>query len=114
MLTTRAPDSEELHSRAMYPTSKKNLTFAYFGNRDSGKFDGIEKDHHTNISFYDTKTTSWVSIAGLANVVDDRQKIKEMFSPMLKSWFADLKVRFWVLSSLCRCLRSEFCLATWL
>ena len=44
MMTTRAPDSDELHSRAMYPASTDSLQFVFFGNCNSGKFEGIEKD----------------------------------------------------------------------
>lgn len=45
MLTTRDPNSDELHSRAMYPASTDSLEFVFFGNQNSGKFEGIEKDH---------------------------------------------------------------------
>ncbi|CED83196.1 Pyridoxamine 5'-phosphate oxidase-like, FMN-binding domain [Phaffia rhodozyma] len=90
MLTTRAPDSEELHSRAMYPSSIDHLKFTFFGNVESGKFDGIEKDKHVNISYYNSDNTSWVSIAGVANISNDRERIKELYSPHLKAWFGDL------------------------
>lgn len=29
----------------MYPASTDSLEFVFFGNKESGKFDGIEKDH---------------------------------------------------------------------
>ncbi|KAL7417913.1 hypothetical protein BDY24DRAFT_373321 [Mrakia frigida] len=88
MLTTRAPDSDELHSRAMHAASTEGLQFTFFANKESGKMDGIEKDSHVNISYCQDGGT-WISIAGKAEVSNDREKIAKLYNPMLKAWFGD-------------------------
>ena len=44
---------------------------------------------HVNLSYYDASSSSWISIAGVANVSNDRARIAELYSPMLRSWFND-------------------------
>jgi len=91
LLTTRAHDSDSLHTRAMYPYSHKGLKFSYLGNNESGKYAGIEKDSSVNVGFYDSSNSSWVSVAGKATISNDRERIKEAFSPQFRAWFADMK-----------------------
>lgn len=33
----------------------------------------------------------WISVSGTAEIVSDRNKIRELYTPDLKPWFADLK-----------------------
>lgn len=42
-----------------------------------------------NVSFSNDKSSSWTSIAGRAEVVHDRQKAEELYTPTLKAWFPD-------------------------
>ncbi|GAA5874483.1 hypothetical protein JCM3774_005732 [Rhodotorula dairenensis] len=90
MLVTRSADGQ-LHSRAMAPASHKGLVFSFIANTDSGKFDELEHDEHVNVAFSDPASTDWASVAGKAKVVKDEQTIKDLWNPMIKSWFGDLK-----------------------
>lgn len=35
-----------------------------------------------NISFYNHKTTDWISITGKAKVINDKEKVKALFSSL--------------------------------
>ncbi|KAH9808598.1 hypothetical protein DFH28DRAFT_970278 [Melampsora americana] len=89
MFTTRHSDGT-LNSRAMHPACKKGLVFEFIANNHSGKFEEINKDHACNVSFYDTSSTDWVSVAGEAKVINDHEEIKKIWSPSIKAWFGDL------------------------
>ncbi|BGP55928.1 hypothetical protein JCM8202_005271 [Rhodotorula sphaerocarpa] len=90
MLVTRSADGQ-LHSRAMAPASHKGLVFQFIANTDSGKFDELDHDENVNVSFSDPSSTDWASVAGKAKVVKDESLVKELWNPMIKSWFGDLK-----------------------
>ncbi|SNX82014.1 related to blue-light-inducible Bli-3 protein [Melanopsichium pennsylvanicum] len=90
MLTSRSPNGR-LASRAMAPATTEGLVFSFYMNTDSGKTDDIETDPQVNVSFYDPKTTDWVSISGQAVINKDQSKIKKHWSSSLKSWFDDKK-----------------------
>lgn len=90
MLTTRSPEGA-LHSRAMSPASVKGLQFLFLANNASYKFDEIKSDSHVNLSFIDTSTTNWASVAGTATISNDKALIKELWSPFVSGYFSDLK-----------------------
>ncbi|KAN0062693.1 hypothetical protein ACQY0O_004888 [Thecaphora frezii] len=90
MLTTRSPDGK-LAARAMAPSTTEGLVFSFYFNTDSGKTDDIEHDPQVNVSYYDPKTTDWVSISGRATINRDSSKIKKHWSAGLKAWFDDKK-----------------------
>ncbi|KAG9019933.1 hypothetical protein FS842_007726 [Serendipita sp. 407] len=89
MLTTRCATGE-LHSRAMSPASTEGLQFFFLANNASYKFDEIEADNHVNLSFIDTKTTNWASVAGTASISRDQELIKKLWSPFVAGYFSDL------------------------
>ncbi|KIJ49495.1 hypothetical protein M422DRAFT_27861 [Sphaerobolus stellatus SS14] len=94
MLTTRSADGF-MHARAMTPAKPNDgesigLHLAFIGNNASGKFNELKNDDHCNVSFYDEKTTNWVSIAGTARITQDRLVIKKYWSPMVGAYFGDL------------------------
>jgi len=90
MLTT-VDESGHLHSRPMSLNSdvdeQGNLWF--FTSSNSHKASEIEQTPNVNVSFIDTKQQHYVSISGMAQLVNDRQKIKELWKPVLKAWFPD-------------------------
>jgi len=94
MLTTRSSDGS-LHSRAMAPTasahSATDLNLVFVGNNVSHKFDEIENDSQVNVSFYDSKTTNWASISGIARIIHDKELIKKHWNSMTSAYFGDLK-----------------------
>lgn len=90
MLTT-VDESDDLHSRPMSLNSdvddQGNLWF--FTSSASHKATEIERRPNVNVSFIDTRKQHYVSISGMAELVHDRQKIKELWKPILKAWFPD-------------------------
>src|SRR5688500_9548991 len=90
MLTT-VDESDELHSRPMSLNGdvdeEGNLWF--FTSSQSHKASEIERTPNVNISFIDTGDQRYVSISGVAQLLQDKQKIKELWKPVLKAWFPD-------------------------
>jgi general stress protein 26 len=90
MLTT-VDESDDLHSRPMSLNSdvdeQGNLWF--FTSSNSHKASEIERTPNVNVSFIDTRKQHYVSISGMAELVHDKQKIKELWKPILKAWFPD-------------------------
>ncbi len=87
MLTTLMPDGT-LRSR---PMGTQQAPFDgqlwFFTDADSGKVYEIAGEHHVNLSYADPGNNRYVSISGLASVVDDRAKARELWSPVHKAWF---------------------------
>ncbi len=67
-------------------------TLWFFTKKSSPKVDQIENhEQQVNLSFADTGDSSYVSISGNAQEMDDRAKIDELWSPMAKPWFPEGK-----------------------
>ena len=54
----------------------------------TAKLRDIEGDPHLNLSYYKDRTREWVSVSGIAHTTRDRQKIRELYAPDWKAWFA--------------------------
>lgn len=89
MLTTRDAEGS-LHSRPM-GTRKIETDGAlwFFTADDSGKVEEIYHDQRVNVSYVNPDRQIFVSVAGQAVVTHDRGKIRELWTPVLKSWFPD-------------------------
>lgn len=87
MMTTVEEDGT-LRSR---PMSTQQVEFdgdLWFFTRESApKVEEVERDRRVNLSYADPKDQRYVSVSGQAQVVRDRQKIEELWNPMLKAWF---------------------------
>ena len=90
MLTT-VDESDDLHSRPMSLNGdvdeEGNLWF--FTSSNSHKASEIERTPNVNVSFIDSRRQHYVSISGMAELVHDKEKIKELWKPVLKAWFPD-------------------------
>jgi general stress protein 26 len=64
-----------------YAASTINLVF--IANNSSPKFQEIQNDNHVNLSFFQTPSTHWASVSGIARVIEDRAVIKKYWS----SWY---------------------------
>lgn len=60
----------------------------FFTKDHSPKTESIEKDQHVNVSYADPKSNTYVSVAGRAEIVKDREKIRELWTPAMKAWLA--------------------------
>ncbi|MGQ0506341.1 MAG: pyridoxamine 5'-phosphate oxidase family protein [Myxococcaceae bacterium] len=89
MLTTE--DSEGyLRSRPMAAQDlddEGNLWF--FTGKSAPKVGEIARHQQVNLSYVNDSDNRFVSVSGSAEVVDDRPKAKELWSPILKAWFPD-------------------------
>ncbi len=61
----------------------------FFTESTSRKASQIRKNPNVGVTFSDQKNNSWVSISGSADLVDGKNKAKELWNPFLKAWFPD-------------------------
>jgi general stress protein 26 len=90
MLTT-VDESDDLHSRPMSLNGDvdDNGNLWFFTSSNSHKASEIERNPNVNVSFIDTDEQHYISISGAAKLVHDKQKIRELWKPVLKAWFPD-------------------------
>jgi general stress protein 26 len=58
-------------------------------NTETGKTDDLAANPEINLGFLNS-FGEWASISGNAEVITDRSKVKEYYSPGLKAWLGDL------------------------
>lgn len=89
MLTT-VDEQGNLHSRPMATLHKPmDGHLWFFTSTDTVKVPEIERDHHVNLSYADPKDQRFVSVAGLAHVEHDHDKMAALWTPALKAFFPD-------------------------
>ncbi|MGI9036111.1 MAG: pyridoxamine 5'-phosphate oxidase family protein [Pyrinomonadaceae bacterium] len=54
---------------------------------DTHKTEEIEKDRRVNVSYAAPDSNTYVSVSGTAQIVNDRKKIEDLWSPAYKAWF---------------------------
>jgi len=59
----------------------------FFTGKSSHKVVEIGGDCHVNLSYADPSDNRYVSISGTGRIVTDKQKIEELWNPVLKAWF---------------------------
>jgi general stress protein 26 len=89
MFTTRRADGQ-LVSRPMATQERVTGSDLWFvTDVSSHKLDELQFDPHVNLAYYNVKSREWVSVAGTAQVTQDRNLIKELYKPDWKAWFGD-------------------------
>ena len=90
MLTTRRFDGR-LVSRAMQVQDRKQGTadLWFMTSSDTHKLDELEAQPEVNLAFYNLKSREWVSVSGRATVMQNREKIRELYAPDWKAWLGD-------------------------
>ena len=86
MLTTM--DNGDLRSRPM-STQEFDGDLWFFTSDNTHKIEEIEKDNRVNAAYSNPDDNVYLSISGRAEVVKDRAKIEELWSPVLKAWFPE-------------------------
>lgn len=61
--------------------------FWFFSSKESQKNDEIQDDSRVQLLFANTSKSEYLSVYGRAIVLQDRKKIEEIWSPMVKAWF---------------------------
>lgn len=89
MLTTHEPNGA-LHSRPMTTLQMdENGCLWFFTNVHSYKVDDVDHEAKVNLAYARTDKQDYLSVAGTAEVVRDRTKMEELWTPWLKPWFQD-------------------------
>ena len=87
MMTT-VDDDGSLRSRPMATQEAEfDGDIWFFTYADSGKVHEVQADQHVNVSYADPGSNTYVSVSGRANLVRDQEKNKELWKPILKTWF---------------------------
>ena len=61
----------------------------FFTSDETHKVDEIETDSRVNAAYSKIDGNLYVSVSGRASLVKDRQKIEELWNPILKAWFPE-------------------------
>jgi general stress protein 26 len=86
MLTT--VDKGVLRSRPMATQEKEfDGELWFFTSKNTHKAEEIEKDNRVNVSYSEPADNRYVSMSGTAELINDRAKIEELWSPNLLAWF---------------------------
>lgn len=87
MLTTMDADGHHI-SR---PMAQQEVEFDgdlwFFAERDSRKVAHIQANPEVGVTL--TSNDTWISIEGAAEIVDDREKNKELWNAWVGAWFTD-------------------------
>jgi general stress protein 26 len=88
MLTTVDEDGT-LHSRPMSTNGyvEPDGSLWFFTYASSHKVTEVEQHQRVNVSFSAPNKQQYVSMSGTAQLVQDRNKIDELWKPELKAWF---------------------------
>jgi general stress protein 26 len=89
MLTTRRADGH-LQTRPMATQKRTGGADLWFAAREgSSKLADIQHDQHVNLAYRREKDNAWVSVSGIAVTTRDRGKIRQLWAPDWKLWFAE-------------------------
>jgi general stress protein 26 len=89
-MITSVGDEGRLQSRPMTPmqvTDEGNVWF--FIDTGSDHADALRAEKRVNLAFADSST--WLSVAGHASLLDNREKIDELWNSTVEAWFPDGK-----------------------
>ena len=89
MLTTIDTDGS-LRSRPMYTTEAEgDGDLWFFTQASSHKTAEISRDGHVNLAFADPSHQNYVSVAGEAEIVRDREKARALWREPFRTWFPE-------------------------
>ncbi|MEP6582903.1 MAG: pyridoxamine 5'-phosphate oxidase family protein [Ginsengibacter sp.] len=63
--------------------------FWFLSSNDSHKNDEIENDMAVQLLFQGSNYSDFLNIYGRATITEDKEKIKELWQPILKTWFTE-------------------------
>ena len=82
----------DLHSRPMSTHGMDpDGTLWFLTYKNSNKVRELQRNQHVSLAYSDHSADTYVAASGLAEVVDDRQKIHELWNDGLKAWFPNGK-----------------------
>lgn len=63
--------------------------FWFLSSNDSHKDEEVSEDPSVQLLFQGSSYSDFLSVYGIATVNQDKEKIKELWNPMLKTWFTE-------------------------
>jgi general stress protein 26 len=88
MFTTMTADGRHVSRPMGLQEAEFDGDLWFFAYDDSPKVTEIATHPQVNVAF-GTKNNAWVSVSGPAEVVHDRAKAEQLWSPLLKAWFPE-------------------------
>jgi general stress protein 26 len=86
MLVSR--DGEDLRARPMAAHFDPSTHILYFlTDAGSHKKEELERDPHVALAFADTSSQTYLSVSGTGEVLNDRAKVRELWSTPAKAWW---------------------------
>lgn len=90
MFTTINPVDGTLRSRPMtLQEGDFQGDFWFFAGKDGTVTEDISHHERVNLAFSNPKNNDYVSVTGVAEVVEDRKKAEQLWTPALKAWFPE-------------------------
>jgi general stress protein 26 len=87
MMTSIEPDGS-LHSRPMYNyKADANGDLWFFSRARDPKIGELKKDSQVNLAYSDPSNQNYVSVSGHAEIIMDKNKVKELWTEGLRTWF---------------------------
>lgn len=78
---------------AVRPMSVQKLdddgNFWFLSSKDSHKNEELQSDTTVQLLFQGSPHSDFLSVTGTATVTTDKQKIKELWDPLVKTWFTE-------------------------
>ena len=87
MLTTKSPDGKLVARPMTVQEVEFDGDLWFIATRDSHTVTEIGTDPVVGVSFASNDT--WVSLAGTAEMVDDSQRVNEMWNQWVEAWFPE-------------------------
>ncbi len=88
MLVTNGPDGNHMYARPMQTQEMDEDGCLWFFSSDHTDKDyEIEKDAQVNVCYADNGNQTYVSVSGTAQTAHDREKMRELWSPIMKAWY---------------------------
>jgi general stress protein 26 len=89
MFTTHKPDHGHLHSRPMTTQNKRidDDSLWFFMSRSGDPVAEFEGDDQVNVSYADPGSDTYVSVSGVAEIVEDAAKKKALWNKAAEAWF---------------------------
>ena len=89
MMTTVCKDGS-LHSRPMVTLGPKfDGGLWFFTRADSAKVGEVEEEGQVNLTYENSRESVYVSLSGIATLVQDRQQIEKLWRDDLLAWFPE-------------------------
>lgn len=89
MFTTH-DDGGHLHARPMTTQNRQideDHSLWFFMSRSGEPVAELSSDANVNVAYADPDRDAYVSVSGVARVVDDRNRAKQLWGPMNEAWF---------------------------